>query len=84
MSLIRELASEGVRALSARLQYLADELGLSTAALRRYRLKDRTPDQVTLKRLVVLLRSRAQHMDRIAGQLEAAIERGDKNAQTTQ
>jgi len=62
------------------LKQLARPLGLSYAALRRYRLGNRTPSPDVLGRLAKELRRQSKRLERIASNLEAEVQKGGKNA----
>jgi hypothetical protein len=59
---------------------IAAKLGLSSAALRRYRLGHRVPTPATAGKLARLLRAQAAVMVRLAEQLEATSDKEDTDA----
>lgn len=66
----------------AGLEEVGAELGLSSSALRRYRLGDRTPDPATALRLARALRAYARRLDRSARRLEHLANKEATNRRT--
>ena len=70
MATVRQLVARALRTASPSLESLAESVGLSTSALRRYRLGDRTPSPAVVHRLAGALRRQAQRLTRLADMLE--------------
>ena len=70
MQSLRVLVSEAMRAAGPSLDALAGRLGLSSSALRYYRLGRRLPSPETVDRIARELRRQAAQMQRLAEQLE--------------
>ena len=69
-----EVVTLGVEELAAR-------AGLSSSALRRYRLGDRTPSSEVLRRLATELRRQVKRLERLARNLDTeARKAGGKHA----
>ena len=64
-----EVVTLGVEELAAR-------AGLSSSALRRYRLGDRTPSSEVLRRLATELRRQVKRLERLARNLETEARKG--------
>ena len=71
MTALRRLIAKALGAAAPTVEDCARELGLSSSALRRYRLGNRTPTAALVHQLAALLRRRAAAMVRLAAQLEA-------------
>lgn len=70
---VLETATRAVEELAAR-------AGLSSSALRRYRLGNRTPSPDVLRRLATELCRQAKRLERLAHDLEAEANKGGKHA----
>jgi transcriptional regulator with XRE-family HTH domain len=79
MTALRRLIGKALEAATPTVEECAAELGLSSSALRRYRLGDRTPTTTLVKRLAGLLRRRAAVMVRLATELEATVSKEDQD-----
>jgi transcriptional regulator with XRE-family HTH domain len=80
MPALRRLVASALRAASPSLESLAAALGLSTSALRRYRLGNRAPSADTVQRLASQLRRQATKLVRLAEMLERTTTEGGTNA----
>ena len=72
MPTLRDLVPNAIKATSPSLESLAARLGLSSSALRRYRLGNREPSVDTVQSLAVEMRRQASHLLRLAERLERA------------
>lgn len=72
----RQRISEALTAAAPGLEELARRLGLSSSALRRYRLGDRTPSSDVLARVAIVLREQAKDLLRLAKELETDSKTG--------
>ena len=76
---LRVLLARALEALTPTVEDVADELRVSSSALRRYRLGDRTVPADLLRRLGRLMRRRVRRLEDLAARIEdAARERGDE------
>ena len=74
---------EGLQAATPSVEMIAARLGLSTSALRRYRLGNRTPSPRVLRRFAHVLKAQARGLERFAHQLDKeTIHQEDQNAKT--
>ena len=81
MSTLRRLIVKALRIATPTVEECAEELGLSTSALRRYRLGNRQPSPTLAHQMAALLRRRAAAMVRLADQLESTTkEKEDQDA----
>jgi hypothetical protein len=80
MTSLRRLIGKALEVATPTVEECAAELRLSSSALRRYRLGDRTPPNSLVCRLAGLLRRRAGVMVRLAGELETTIGKEDQDA----
>jgi len=74
------LVTEAIEAAALAVEELAVRAGLSSSALRRYRLGDRTPSPDVLRRLAEELRSQAKRLERVAQNLQTEADKGGKDA----
>ncbi|MGH7498601.1 MAG: helix-turn-helix domain-containing protein [Gemmatimonadales bacterium] len=70
MPRLRDLVRRALQAASPSLEQLADQLGCSTSALRRWRLGDREVSPEVAERLAQLLRRQARTLERVATELD--------------
>jgi transcriptional regulator with XRE-family HTH domain len=78
MKRANRLVADAVKAAAWPVEELADRAGVSSSALRRYRLGDRTPSPEVLRRLAAELRSQAKRLERLAHNLETEARKGGK------
>jgi len=76
MERANRLVAEALEAAALAVEELASRTGLSSSALRRYRLGDRTPSPDVLRRLAKELRRQGKRLARLAHTLETEAERG--------
>jgi len=76
----RTLVVKALRAAAPGLKELSRRLRLSSSALRRYRLGDRTPSPAVMRRLARELRLQGKRLERLAHTLEAEATKGGKDA----
>ena len=69
-----------MEAAALAVEELAAKAGLSSSALRRYRLGNRTPSPDVLRRLAEQLRSQAKRLERLAHELETEADKGGRHA----
>ena len=74
------MVTEAIEAAALAVEELAVRAGLSSSALRRYRLGDRTPSPDVLRRLAEELRSQAKRLERVAQNLQTEADKGGKDA----
>jgi transcriptional regulator with XRE-family HTH domain len=67
------LLSEALAVASLSLSDLAVDLGISSSALRRYRLGNRIPDAALARRISRALHSRARRLESLADRLDSMI-----------
>lgn len=79
---LRRLVADALRAATPTVQMVAEALAISTSALRRYRLGNRTPSPDVLRALGKECRRQARVLDRFAHQLEEAANQEEQNAET--
>jgi len=80
MAAIRRLITDALEAAAPSLEDWAAEAELSSSALRRYRLGDRTPSGVVIAGLAAQLRRQARRLERLAGMLETlSKQKGGRN-----
>lgn len=72
----RQRISEALTAAAPGLEELARRLGLSSSALRRYRLGDRRPSSDVLTHVAFVLREQAKDLLRLAKELETEANKG--------
>lgn len=70
MRSLRLLVIRALRAASPPLTELAKGLGITTSALRRWRLGNRSVPPEVAAKLAKLLRRQARHLERIAAELD--------------
>jgi transcriptional regulator with XRE-family HTH domain len=80
MDRVNRLVADAMEAATLAVEELATRAGLSSSALRRYRLGDRTPSSDVLRRLAGELRHQARQLQRLAHKLEAEAKKGGKRA----
>ena len=80
MDRVNRLVADALEAATLAVEELATRAGLSSSALRRYRLGDRTPSSAVLGRLAGELRQQARQLQRLAHNLEAEAKKGGKHA----
>lgn len=69
---LRCLIARALNAVAPAVEDIAKQLALSSSALRRYRLGNRTPPAKLVRSLARLLRARAEELERLAAQLDQA------------
>ncbi len=72
MTTLRRLIARGLEAVTPTVEDIAKQLALSSSALRRYRLGNRTPPAKLVRSLARLLRARATQLERLAARLDQA------------
>lgn len=72
MTRLRRLLTKAIGTATPSMEALAERLQLSSSALRRYRLGDRTPSPAVGRALARELRRQARVLERLAHQLEEA------------
>jgi transcriptional regulator with XRE-family HTH domain len=80
MDRVNRLVADALEAATLAVEELAARAGLSSSALRRYRLGDRTPSSDVLRRLAGEMRRQAKRLERVAHNLEAEAQKGTKHA----
>ena len=80
MDRANRVVAEALEAAALAVEDLAARTGLSSSALRRYRLGDRTPSPDVMRRLARELRLQGKRLERLAHTLEAEATRGGKDA----
>lgn len=80
MKRANRLVGDALATAALAVEELAAKAGLSSSALRRYRLGDRTPSPDVLRRLARELRSQAKRLERLAQNLETEADKGGKDA----
>ena len=80
MNRVNRLVADALEAATVAVEELATRAGLSSSALRRYRLGDRTPSSDVLRRLAGELRRQARQLQRLAHKLEAEAKKGGMRA----
>jgi len=78
MERANRLVAEAVEAAALPVEDLATRTGLSSSALRRYRLGDRTPSPDVLRSLARELRVQVKRLERLARNLETEARKGGK------
>ena len=76
MERANRLVADAVATAALPVEELARRARLSSSALRRYRLGDRTPSPDVLRRLAKELRRQGKRLARLAHTLETEAERG--------
>ncbi len=76
MKRANRLVADALATAALAVEELATNAGLSSSALRRYRLGDRTPSPDVLRRLAEELRSQAKRLERLAHSLETEADKG--------
>jgi transcriptional regulator with XRE-family HTH domain len=71
---------EALEVSTLSLSDLAAELGISSSALRRYRLGNRIPPAAVARQIARALRTRAQRLEVLAARLEVLIHRNTGGA----
>jgi transcriptional regulator with XRE-family HTH domain len=74
MPRLRHLVQRALRAASPSIEQLAEQLGYSTSALRRWRLGNREVSPEVAERLAQLLRRQARALERVAAELDRHTE----------
>jgi transcriptional regulator with XRE-family HTH domain len=80
MTSLRRLIVRALQTASPSVEEIAARLGLSTSALRYYRLGKREPSADTVRDLAAVLRRQAAKLEVMAEQLEKTIHRGGEIA----
>ena len=80
MDRVNRLVVDAMEAATLAVEEFATRAGLSSSALRRYRLGDRTPSSDVLRRLAGAMRRQARQLERLALNLEAEAKKGGKHA----
>ena len=70
------MVAQALQAAALAVEELASNTGLSSSALRRYRLGNRTPSPEVLRRLAKELRRQGKRLERLAHTLEAEATMG--------
>jgi len=78
MERVNRVVADAVEAAALAVEEVAARTGLSSSALRRYRLGDRTPSPDVLSRLARELRRQGKRLERLAHTLETEAEKGGK------
>ena len=78
MKRANRLVADAVEAAALPVEELAVRSGLSSSALRRYRLGDRTPSPDVLRRLARELQVQGTRLERLAQNLETEARKGGK------
>jgi len=79
MGRAKTLVVQALKAAAPGLKEMARPLRVSYAALRRYRLGDRTPSPGVLRRLAKELRRQGKRLERLAHTLETEARKGGKH-----
>ncbi len=74
MSRTRTLVRRAMATATPSMETLAASLGLSTSALRRYRLGNREPSREVIARLAKGLRGQARRLEALARILEGVVQ----------
>ncbi len=80
MNRVNRLVGEALDAAALAVEELAKRVGISSSALRYYRLGDRTPSPGVLRRLARELRGQAKRLERLARALETEAGKGGNDA----
>ena len=80
MERVNRLVAAAVQAAALAVEELASNTGLSSSALRRYRLGNRTPSPEVLRRLAKELRRQGKRLERLAHTLETEADKGGRHA----
>ena len=80
MKRVNRMVAEAVEAAALAVEELAVRAGLSSSALRRYRLGDRAPSPSALRSLARELRVQSKRLDQLAHNLETEANKGGKHA----
>ncbi len=80
MDRVNRLVADALKVAALAVEELAARAGLSSSALRRYRLGDRSPSSAVLRRLAGEMRRQARQLQRLAHSLEAEAQKGGKRA----
>ncbi len=78
MKRANRLVADALEVAALAVEKLAAKAGLSSSALRRYRLGDRTPSPDVLRRLARELRVQAKRLERLAQNLETEATKGGR------
>ena len=73
MTTLRRLIARALETATPTVEDIAAKLAMSSSALRRYRLGNRTPPPALVRRLVRLLHDQAQRLERLGAQLDHAV-----------
>lgn len=76
MDRANRLVADALEAATLAVEELAARARLSSSALRRYRLGDRTPSPDVLRRLATELRRQVKRLERLAHNLESEAGKG--------
>lgn len=76
---MRRLIAQVLEAAAPSVESWAAGAGVSSSALRRYRLGDRIPSTAVTTRLAAELRAQARRLERLAGLLEKTSTQGGTN-----
>ena len=79
MTSYRMLFQQALQAATPSMETIAERLGLSSSALRRYRLGNREPGPDAAGKLARLLRAQAAVMVRLAQKLEATADKEEES-----
>lgn len=80
MKRANRLVRDALAIAAVAVEEFAARAGLSSSALRRYRLGDRTPSVAVLRRLAEELRSQAKRLERLAHNVKTEANKGGKDA----
>ena len=76
MDRVNRLVADALEVATLAVEELAARAGLSSSALRRYRLGDRTPSSEVLRRLATELRRQVKRLERLARNLDTEARKG--------
>ena len=79
MARANRLVAKALTAAAVAMEELAKRAGMSSSALRRYRLGDRAPSVDALRRLAAALRDQADQLQEVANELERESAKGGEN-----
>lgn len=80
MKRANRLVADSLEAATLAVEDLANRAGLSSSALRRYRLGNRRPSPDVLRLLAKELRLQSKRLERLAHTLETEANKGGKHA----
>ena len=78
MNRVNRLVADALEVVTLGVEELAARAGLSSSALRRYRLGDRTPSSEVLRRLATELRRQVKRLERLARNLDTEARKGGR------